>query len=133
MLTNESRVVLMDFGTGREFGDGPAASVAGTPLYLAPELLAGGDATVASDLYGVGVLLYHLLTGSYPVPGDATSPIFGVRTSEGIEPILPARARISHRSWSASSSARSIRSPRDVHTVRRRSRATSSHSGRARS
>ncbi len=41
--------------------------IAGTPLYLAPELLAGGAATVRSDIYSVGVLLYHLLTGAYPV------------------------------------------------------------------
>ncbi len=67
MLTNENRVVLMDFGTGRALGDGPAASIAGTPLYLAPEVLAGSETTVASDIYGIGVLLYHLLTGVYPV------------------------------------------------------------------
>lgn len=67
MLAEDGRVVLMDFGTGRELADRSAAGLAGTPLYLAPEVLQGEDATVRSDIYSVGVLLYHLLTGSYPV------------------------------------------------------------------
>ena len=39
----------------------------GTPLYLAPELLHGGSATVQSDIYSLGVLLFHLVTNAYPV------------------------------------------------------------------
>lgn len=69
MLGDEGRVVLMDFGTGREQGD-RSASLAGTPLYLAPELLTGTEASVSSDIYSVGVLLYRLLTGAYPVTAD---------------------------------------------------------------
>jgi serine/threonine-protein kinase len=67
MVAEDGRVVLMDFGTGRELGDDPAAGLAGTPLYLAPEVLSGHESTVRSDIYSVGVLLYHLLTRSYPV------------------------------------------------------------------
>ncbi len=69
MLADDGRVVLMDFGTGRELNDGSIKGLAGTPLYLAPELLSGGEATIRSDIYSVGVLLYHLLTGAYPVQG----------------------------------------------------------------
>jgi TolB-like protein/tetratricopeptide (TPR) repeat protein/predicted Ser/Thr protein kinase len=68
MMADEGRLVLMDFGTGREV-DAAEANVSGTPLYLAPEVLAGGAATVRSDVYSIGVVLYHLLTGSYPVKG----------------------------------------------------------------
>jgi eukaryotic-like serine/threonine-protein kinase len=67
MVAEDGRVVLMDFGTGRELGGDSAAGLAGSPLYLAPELLSGQESTVRSDIYSVGVLLYHLLTGSYPV------------------------------------------------------------------
>ena len=67
MRAEDGRTVLMDFGTGRELSDVAASDLAGTPLYLAPEVLAGGEATVQSDLYSLGVLLYHLVTGSYPV------------------------------------------------------------------
>ena len=65
MREQGGRVVLMDFGAGRAQG-GDAAGVAGTPLYLAPEVLAGEPPTPRSDIYSVGVLLFHLLTGRYP-------------------------------------------------------------------
>lgn len=61
------RLVMMDFGAGHLSGFEPSAAGAGTPLYMAPEVLAGQPASVASDVYGLGVLLYHLVTGSYPV------------------------------------------------------------------
>jgi TolB-like protein/Flp pilus assembly protein TadD/predicted Ser/Thr protein kinase len=66
-LGDDGRVVLMDFGTGHELSDGTSSALAGTPLYLAPELLSGSEPTVHSDIYSVGVLLYHLLTAAYPV------------------------------------------------------------------
>jgi serine/threonine-protein kinase len=69
MLATDGRAVLMDFGTGREVAGASAyqVSLAGTPLYLAPELLRGGDATIESDIYSLGVLLYRMVTGTYPV------------------------------------------------------------------
>jgi serine/threonine-protein kinase len=69
MLAKEGRAVLMDFGTGWEIGEASASTdaLAGTPLYLAPELLRGGEATIQSDVYSIGVLLYRMLTGTYPV------------------------------------------------------------------
>ena len=70
MMTGAGRVVFMDFGTGCDPLDGSSATLAGTPLYLAPELLRGSAPTVQSDIYSLGVLLYHLLTGSYPVQAE---------------------------------------------------------------
>lgn len=62
------RVVLMDFGaSSRTDGLNTSASRKGTPAYLAPELLRGGHPSVASDIYAVGVLLFYLVTNSYPV------------------------------------------------------------------
>jgi len=70
MQTEDGRLVLMDFGTGRELEDSPAPmDAAGTPLYLAPEIFEDSEATVRSDIYGAGVLLFHLLSGVYPVSG----------------------------------------------------------------
>ena len=66
MRADDGRIVLMDFGSGRELDDERQA-LTGTPLYLAPELFGGGAATAASDIYSLGVLLFHLLTRSYPV------------------------------------------------------------------
>ncbi len=58
MREQGGRIVLMDFGPG-----------GATPLYMAPELLRGAAPTARSDLYSLGVLLYHLATGSFPVVG----------------------------------------------------------------
>ena len=60
------RIVLMDFGAGRELQDAAGAVEAGTPLYMAPEVLSGGTATPGADLYSLGVLLYHLVTNDFP-------------------------------------------------------------------
>jgi len=68
MRENGGRIVLMDFGAGRA-QDADGGGVAGTPMYLAPEVLAGGPPTTESDLYSLGVLLFHLLTRTFPFTG----------------------------------------------------------------
>ena len=75
MLADDGRVVLMDFGAGRELADGSSTDQTGTPLYAAPEVLAGRPATIRSDIYSLGVLLFRLLSASYPVQGQAVSEI----------------------------------------------------------
>ncbi|MBA3295595.1 MAG: protein kinase, partial [Acidobacteria bacterium] len=67
MVAGDGRVVLMDFGTGRQLSEKAESHPAGTPLYLAPEVLSGQKATIQSDIYSIGVVLYRLLTGGYPV------------------------------------------------------------------
>jgi len=70
MMGADGRVMLMDFGAGGEESRPSETGLAGTPLYLAPEVLSGeGAATVRSDVYSTGVLLFFLLTGTYPVAG----------------------------------------------------------------
>ena len=64
MREEGGRIVLLDFGAGQ--AQGALKAAAGTPLYLAPEVLAGAPGTVRSDIYSVGVLLFHLLTNRYP-------------------------------------------------------------------
>jgi len=64
------RIVLMDLGTGRDADRGGLRGVpelAGTPLYLAPEIFIGSPASARTDLYSLGVLLYRLVTGAFPV------------------------------------------------------------------
>ena len=70
------RVVLIDFGCSRAMIRLQAPRrIAGTPLYLAPEVLAGGAATATSDIYSLGVLLFHLVTGDYPVPAASLATL----------------------------------------------------------
>ena len=69
MRDRAGRLVLMDFGSGHDAQRFAASTVEGTPLYAAPEVLNGEEASVRSDIYSLGVLLWYLLTASYPVNG----------------------------------------------------------------
>jgi serine/threonine-protein kinase len=91
---DDGRVVLMDFGTGRELDDNPSSDLAGTPLYLAPEVLNGESATVRSDVYSVGVLLYHLITGAYPVRGRTIREVRRAHETSERTGILVLRPRL---------------------------------------
>ena len=72
MVRRDGRLVLMDFGAGRkrQLREGESeVVVTGTPRYMAPESFRREPATPQSDLYSVGVLLYNLVTGEFPVSG----------------------------------------------------------------
>jgi serine/threonine-protein kinase len=66
MREQGGRIVLTDFGAGLDLDRSNPDRFSGTPLYMAPEILVGGKALPAADLYSVGVLLYYLVTGEYP-------------------------------------------------------------------
>ena len=92
------RIVLMDFGAGLSMRTTEAPGTAvGTPLYMAPETLNGAPATAASDVYGVGVLLFYLVTGRYPYEGGSFDEIRDAHTARransllGLRPDLPVR------------------------------------------
>jgi serine/threonine-protein kinase len=80
--TADGRVVLMDFGAGDELASVEPVSqqAVGTPLYLAPEVLSGGAATPLSEVYSLGVLLYRVATGSYPISGTTIDELRGTHT-----------------------------------------------------
>jgi serine/threonine-protein kinase len=72
------RIVLLDFGTGADIappGEDADAHMAGTPLYMAPELFEQSAASVQSDIYSLGVLLFYLVTGDFPVRAKTTDGI----------------------------------------------------------
>jgi hypothetical protein len=70
----EEHAFLSDFGLARTSSGGDsvtqAAGLVGTVDYLAPELVDGGAATVASDTYALGCVLFEMLTGAVPFPAD---------------------------------------------------------------
>ncbi len=71
---------LADFGlAGPIEGHGDLTrhgQIAGTPAYLAPEILEGADrASARTDVYGLGAILYTCLTGRPPFAGDSTATL----------------------------------------------------------
>ena len=99
MLASDGRAVLMDFGTGWEVANASASdtSSAGTPLYLAPEVLRGGGATIQSDVYSLGVLLYRMLTGTYPVAARSLPELRAAHDRRGRGEAFEARRDIPRR------------------------------------
>jgi len=81
MITKEGIAKLMDFGLARilsQPGITQEGIIVGTVAYVAPENALGKGADARSDLYSVGALLYEMLTGGPPFPGeDPVKVIFG--------------------------------------------------------
>ena len=75
MLTQDGDVKVADFGLARTFlGDDPkltrAGTTLGTPMYMSPEQIQDGTVDIRSDLYSLGVTLYHMLAGRPPFLGE---------------------------------------------------------------
>jgi tetratricopeptide (TPR) repeat protein len=82
------QVKVLDFGLARILG---AAGVGGgTPGFMAPEQRRGGAEDERTDLFGLGVLLFRMLTGAMPYPKEEGRPI-GARTIEARRRVPRAR------------------------------------------
>lgn len=66
LTTKEGVIKLADFGVATKFGDESAATVVGTPYWMAPEIIELNGATTASDIWSVGCTVIELLTGQPP-------------------------------------------------------------------
>jgi len=72
---NAVRVVITDFGLARASGRAGSTltkpgEIVGTPAYMAPEQVEGGEVTPATDVYALGVVLFELVTGTFPFMAD---------------------------------------------------------------
>ncbi|MCA9148394.1 MAG: serine/threonine protein kinase [Planctomycetales bacterium] len=72
LLDDQDEAHVMDFGLAKQVTDANSltrtGAVLGTPAYMAPEQASGnrGEVGVASDVYSLGTILYHMLTGQPP-------------------------------------------------------------------
>jgi tetratricopeptide (TPR) repeat protein len=90
-----------------------AGSVLGTPRYMSPEQARGEPATRQSDVYSIGAILYHALSGEPPVAGEDVNAILerqargDIRPLAGVAPRLPGDlVAIVERAMAASAGAR---------------------------
>jgi len=98
LLTADGTAKVADFGIAKvaESDDLTANGlVLGTPSYLAPECVSGGAATVASDLYAVGVVLYEALGGRVPFQGDTPLAVCHAICTEEPPPLRDLRPDVS--------------------------------------
>lgn len=96
LATNDGQVKLLDFGVAKLLDEGKAVGLATmltlehgaglTPQFAAPEQIAGGAITTATDVYALGVLLYLLLAGEHPAGQSLRSAADLVKAITQTEP-----------------------------------------------
>jgi serine/threonine protein kinase len=97
MFTESGTVKVMDFGIARVVGTEHLTSAGfmmGTPAYMAPEQVLGEDIDARADLYAMGVVLYHLLTGQLPFKGHTPFEMAQSRLRDQPTPIRTVRAEV---------------------------------------
>ncbi|BEL12533.1 hypothetical protein Q0Z83_107240 [Actinoplanes sichuanensis] len=91
MLT-PSGAKVVDFGISALIGENdtdPDGSLMGTPAYLAPERLEGGQVSPATDVYAVGLLIYRMLIGQLPWDVGTTTALLRAHQYVEPEPLPP--------------------------------------------
>ncbi len=94
LITPDQRVKIIDFGLARIADlEGMTATgmLLGTPEYMAPEQIKGGAIDVRTDLYSLGALTYHALTGRPPFSGETPIALSLAQATE--DPIPPSQLR----------------------------------------
>ncbi len=90
MLTGDDTVKVTDFGTAKilQFGTvQQTAHVMGTPSYMSPEQVKGRAVDGRTDVFSLGVMLYEMITGEKPFPGESiTTVIYKIVNEEPVPP-----------------------------------------------
>ncbi|MCZ6642910.1 MAG: serine/threonine-protein kinase, partial [Gammaproteobacteria bacterium] len=92
LFREDGSAVLTDFGIARTVSSNPSltrvGTVVGTPQYMSPEQASGRELDGRSDLYGLGVVFYRMLTGDVPYQANSAVSI-GIKHLQEPIPRLP--------------------------------------------
>ena len=89
MMTPDDTLKITDFGTAKilQYGAMQTSQIIGTPSYMSPEQIKGRPVDGRSDIFSLGVVLYELLTGQKPFPGDSvTTVIYKIVNEDPVPP-----------------------------------------------
>jgi predicted Ser/Thr protein kinase len=86
MLDGKGRARITDFGLAIAAADADQTKPAGTPGYLAPELLNGAKPSVQSDLYALGLIFYELFTGKKAFEAPSVAELYRKQTETNPTP-----------------------------------------------
>src|SRR5439155_2138767 len=88
LITEQGRGKITDFGVARLAGSDLTRSdqFVGSPGFMSPEQLKGGQVDGRSDLFALGVILYQLLTGKAPFEGESVSEVLYRISTQPAEP-----------------------------------------------
>ena len=75
MVTTDQRVKLIDYGFAKKGKIGDSELIAGTLVYMAPELVNGNPCSNKIDIWSLGIIMYILMTGKMPFSGSSKKQI----------------------------------------------------------
>jgi len=138
MLTGQGHVKVMDFGLAKQVGDGlpysgetlaakdgpltAPGAILGTPDYMSPEHVSGGELDARSDQFSFGIIMAEMLTGSHPFRRDTTMETLSavLRDTPDIRGEMPQSLRVVVRRMLAKSPDERFSSMTEVRAELRR-------------